>query len=237
MSAWLVDAGNTQLKLRQHLGAELPVAGPLTLPYADLPAWLGRAGGQARFVVACVGSPARRTELAEVLPEDTLWAATPAQGLGIRCSYADHRKWGVDRWLALAAAHRLEPGPTAVIDIGTATTVDLCDASGQHLGGWIAPGPKALIQALISHTALPQAADDLPEVLDLASDTEAAILLGALQSAVGGIAQACTVAAAHGIPQAVLTGGGAPLLWKYLQDLPLRHQPDLVLDGLGMLAG
>ena len=44
---------------------------------------------------------------------------------------------GVDRWLAILGAAKLTDKPFAVIDAGTAVTVDFV-ADGQHLGGRLA---------------------------------------------------------------------------------------------------
>lgn len=242
---WLIDAGNTRVKLCTQTGAA--GLGPVRqLDYDGLESLLAEAP-PARVHVACVARPERRAALAALLPVHSHWAQTPALGLGIRCAYADHRKWGVDRWLALAAAHRraatdgggtgaAQTGAAGVLDIGTATTFDACAADGRHLGGWIAPGPRALIEALGGHTALPAAAAELPARLHLACDTEEAILLGALQSAVGGLERAATAAAAEGIGPLWLTGGGAPLLAPYLDATRFRLAEHLVLEGLRLLA-
>lgn len=235
---WLIDAGNTRIKISRIDATGAPTE-PQKLKYVDMPAWAQKLDVNARIVVSCVAANQHRAALQEHLPASSEWVQTPAEGLGIRCAYRDNRKWGVDRWLALAAVHAdARPGEgSAVVDVGTATTFDICDAQGQHQGGWIAPGPLALLQALGNgRTSLPQAAADLPDELGLAIDTEEALLHGALHCAVGSIRAAADAASRQGIDTLFIAGGGADLLKPYLHGLQVRIQPELVLHGLALYA-
>ena len=79
---------------------------------------------------------------------------------GLTIAYDDPAKLGVDRWLALLAATQIPasmsaPLPSAqlIIDVGTATTVDLLVAS-RHLGGLIVPSKDLMADAFISRTQL-----------------------------------------------------------------------------------
>ena len=61
---------------------------------------------------------------------------------------------GVDRWLALLAAHRHAPTePLMVLDCGSAITLDLLVVGGRHLGGYIVPGLALMRSSLLSETA------------------------------------------------------------------------------------
>ena len=42
--------------------------------------------------------------------------------------------------------------PVCVVDVGTATTIDLVDARGRHLGGAIVPGPALMVDSLLRGT-------------------------------------------------------------------------------------
>ncbi|HEY7832569.1 MAG TPA: type III pantothenate kinase, partial [Ktedonobacterales bacterium] len=53
-----------------------------------------------------------------------------------------------DRMLSALAVHRLYGGPAIVIQFGTATTFDCVSASGDYLGGAIAPGLGISAEAL-----------------------------------------------------------------------------------------
>lgn len=236
---WLVDAGNTRLKLaRLHSGRH--ISPPQVFDYdtlQDLPTPWGK---DEPVAVACVAANAHRDQLQSWLPKDARWAQTPRQGLGIECAYANPLKWGVDRWLALAAVHDRECraegyAGSAVLDIGTATTLDICDAKGKHFGGWIAPGPRALIEALgKGRTALPEASAEMPKQLGLAQDTEDALLLGALHCAVGSIRAALDAIDQCGVHALTLTGGGARLLRPYVENESVRLADELVLQGLAL---
>ena len=60
---------------------------------------------------------------------------------GLRIAYPDPARLGVDRWLAMLAARRLSLAQPVIIAMaGTALTLDVVDAHGRHLGGFIPPG-------------------------------------------------------------------------------------------------
>ena len=152
---------------------------------------------------------------------------------------------GCDRWLALQWPASRHGGAFAVIDCGTAITVDLVDAQHQHRGGWILAGLRT------SQEGLQQRAPGLPLVdlseTDLATlghpalNTPAAVGQGALMLALGGI-ERCLAAGREAMPDLAaiwLTGGDAPLLLSALGQQPAawhwRHDPLLVLRGLAMI--
>ncbi|MDA7978504.1 MAG: type III pantothenate kinase [Pirellulales bacterium] len=99
---------------------------------------------------------------------------------------------GIDRLLAAVASNQLREShvPAAIVDLGTAITVDLVSAQGVYLGGAIAPGVG------LAAGALHQATDLLPE-FDLAAldetidpigrDTVSAMKSGLFLGAVGTI--------------------------------------------------
>jgi len=63
-----------------------------------------------------------------------------ARALGLNNGYSDPSRLGADRWMALLAAAAICDADCIVIDAGSAITVDLLRADGQHLGGAILPG-------------------------------------------------------------------------------------------------
>ncbi len=68
--------------------------------------------------------------------------------------YEQPEKLGVDRWVALIGAQNIFPESNVlVVDAGTATTIDLLDATGKHHGGWILPGISALFTTILTGTA------------------------------------------------------------------------------------
>jgi len=209
------------------------------------------AGAEAEARV--VGSLQESFGIAPVL------ARSAASGAGVRNGYGDPSQLGVDRWLAICAAFDRYRAPVCVVDTGTATTIDVVDAGGQHLGGLILPGLTLMQSALFGNTGdlarLFPGSDPTrrpaPDGIALGRDTAAAIRGGALQSTaclVGACLNHLRDSAPSGAQPGllVLTGGGAPLLGAEVQRLAgvlggsglpgfrLEHRPQLVLDGLAL---
>ncbi|HEX77786.1 MAG TPA: type III pantothenate kinase [Dehalococcoidia bacterium] len=72
---------------------------------------------------------------------------------GVRIATDNPREVGADRVVNAAAAHHLYGGPVIVIDLGTATTLDVVSKDGDYLGGAIAPGILIAAEALFTRTA------------------------------------------------------------------------------------
>ncbi len=77
-------------------------------------------------------------------------ASTESRSGSVINAYSEPSQMGVDRWMALLAANASGSGSRAVIDCGTAITVDAISATGQHLGGLILPGLKMMRDSLYS---------------------------------------------------------------------------------------
>lgn len=240
------DTGLGEVHTLRHHGA---------LPIDLLAAW-DALPAPSQVLVGNVGG----TELGQRLTQATrsLWgleprfAAPQAEGFGVRVAYPDPGRLGVDRWLALIAAHHLVQGPALIVDAGTAITYDLLLADGEHLGGLILPGVHLLRQALASGTRIPPWAERPepgPEDPPWAADTAGAIAGASLQ-APAALAERLwgrlrDIAGAE--PQCLLTGGDgerlAPLIRGPAADpagsptgIQPRLLPALVLQGLALLA-
>jgi len=239
----LIDIGNTNLKWAVS-EAGSPGAMQTVRHHGGLPidlhaAWEALASPR-RVLIGNVGG----TKLAETLARicRSYWGrepelATPEPNAhGVTIAYAQPERLGVDRWLALIAAHRISPGPVLVIDAGTAITYDLLLGDGRHLGGLIMAGIELMRTGLITGTRIPRTE---PEELAgfWAADTGAAIALGSIQ-APAALAErlfARLTDQAGRAPECLLTGGDAERLLPAL-GLPVRPCPDLVLRGLALLA-
>lgn len=240
MSTWLFDLGNSRLKLAPlhddgRAGEVVAVAHDGTR-FAD--------GWEATLPDAC-----RRACVASVAPGavlEQLHACLSARGAsieqvrtqaecdGVRIAYAEPAQLGVDRFLALLAAHAHCTGAALVAGVGTALTIDLLAADGRHHGGRIAPSPALMREALHARAAqLPPAGGNYATFAD---DTAGALASGCEGAALAlverSLAEATTLL---GTPPALLVhGGGAPVL---LPRLPAaRHLPALVIDGLARWA-
>lgn len=157
---------------------------------------------------------------------------------GMHTLYEEPGQLGIDRWLAALAAWDRVRGPVCVLDAGTALTVDIVDAGGDHLGGLIAPGLDLMRRSLTQGTAQLRV-DALPDVERFATNTADAIALGCRESQRGLLAAVgARLAAAY--PDArfawFLTGGGAADVREFVP-VDCTHVPALVLDGLHVLAG
>jgi type III pantothenate kinase len=73
--------------------------------------------------------------------------------VGITVATANPAEVGADRIVNAVAAYHLYPGPSVVIDMGTATTFDAISAQGELLGVAIAPGMQLAVEALASRAA------------------------------------------------------------------------------------
>lgn len=161
-----------------------------------------------------------------------LMARSEAECLGLRNGYETPQRLGVDRWLAMLAAWSTQRGACVVVDAGTALTVDVIDASGQHRGGLIAAGLHTSEKAVLGATRFPVRAVPLPAHAGLGLETESCVRQGAMLSVLGAIDRACSVAPDA---QRILTGGDAETLRPHLAgNWVLRSA--LVFEGLLALA-
>lgn len=145
---------------------------------------------------------------------------------------------GADRLLGAWAARVLLGAPCIVVDVGTATTIDVVDAAGAFAGGAIIAGPVLALRSLARGTALlPEVPLELPERA-IGRDTAEAIASGVLlghREAIGGLIARMSDELGHGVrPRVVLTGGDAASLGS--PDWADRTEPHLLLLGLGALA-
>ena len=158
-----------------------------------------------------------------------------AEACGVRNAYAEPRRLGADRWVALIAARALL-GPVAcyVADCGTAVTIDALAADGQHLGGVIVPGMRLMREALYRQTR--QIPPEDGEAQLFGRNTREGVWGGALYavaSAVDGIMD--RMQAAHGPGVRLLTGGAAQTLLPCLR-AEYRFEHRLIFQGLRVIA-
>ena len=247
MATLLIDAGNTRLKWGLlgadgiHRTGHIAMAGIRDAGLAGLTSKL--PADVDRAFASNVAGPSFATRLAGVLGAryacDLRLAKCVRQGWGVTCAYAQPRRMGVDRWVAMVGAWAEIGDACLVVDAGTAMTLDAIDADGRHLGGQIVAGIDLMTGALAAETC------DIPAVsrarggfegLDLfASSTARAVQAGALAAAAGAVRHALDILAANGhAPTVVLTGGDAPRLLPQLGD-DVLHRPHLVLQGLARM--
>ena len=235
----LLDLGNTRLKWAfAHDGAwrargavawQDDVAGTLISAWREL---VRPEQVLASSVVDAEREASLTTLVADRFGADISWARTPAEACGVRNAYAQPQRLGIDRFLAMVAAHDTGHVPYVLAGIGTALTLDALTADGRHLGGLIAPGPYLMQQAILGATARVQT--DHPGTLRNAADNTAdAVVSGCWQATAALIDRFTTrMTPELGGPAQLLIDGGDASTVLPLLDHPAQHAPDSVLRGL-----
>ena len=129
--------------------------------------------------------------------------------------YQEPSQLGVDRWLALIGTAELFPNRSAlIIDAGTATTIDYISAAGQHQGGWILAGIKALVSCVLTETAHVKVEDNEKESLVFGINTSENVHNAAWAATVGAVNLAISQIQARDLilDEVIITGGNGKLL-------------------------
>ncbi|MEM7432952.1 MAG: type III pantothenate kinase [Pseudomonadota bacterium] len=246
--ALLLDVGNTRIKWGVWDSDRIRSTGSVTqekIRERGLAALTTRLPSNVDTVLASnVAGASFATRLSGVLrlhcDAETHFAQSLKEMAGLKNSYRQPRRLGVDRWVAMVGAWCEYQAPMVVVDIGTAMTIDAIDADGQHLGGQIVPGIQLMAEVLADGTeGLPSVAKRKAKAVRgvemFADNTSRAIEQGLLNAVVGAIERAAwAVNDASGEPLLVLTGGDASRILSSLDD-PHVHRPHLVLEGLARI--
>jgi len=152
MKNLLIDVGNTYIKYHLYESDKLIDKGSMSSAKADaVVEWISTQDADAVYVASV-----RHKDLMDTLklhPRITVVEGTGTL-LGVINAYATPNILGIDRWLAAVEAYHCASGTAcAVFDLGTAITMDVVDASGQHLGGYIVPGLSLMRESLLKNTA------------------------------------------------------------------------------------
>jgi len=216
-----VDVGNSSIGVGRWHGGRLEVE-----RFRDPRQAAARVQGPAAVISV---APLRLAALIDALAggqaERMQVLASPPEDLGTPELL---RSAGADR---IAAALAVRPGPVVVVDAGTAVTVDIVDASGHYLGGFIAPGPAVSAQGVADHAArLPRLDGERARIVP-ATSTRPALAAGLWGMAVGGVDRLVDAALAvlppEPPPRLVGTGG-----WGADWALDSRHRGVRVDAGL-----
>jgi type III pantothenate kinase len=205
---------------------------------ASRAALLDCATALERVLVSSVASKEAEEKLAALLVARwsvrPWFARTPARTGDLVNSYAEPARMGVDRWLAMVAARRRFSERLCVVDAGSALTVDLVAASGEHEGGYIVPGPALMERALLLDTDRVRFEEGVDYALEPGVSTAEAVRHGIALAQVGAVALALEQAAPDS-PTLVFCGGGGETLMRLL-NRGGEWLPDLVFEGLEFMA-
>ncbi len=183
-----------------------------------------------------------QTELERFLGQQPGMAVTrfvsTSKVLDVTNGYQQPERLGDDRWMTLLAARAMTSGDCLVIDAGSAITLDLLRADGQHLGGAILPGFNTSIEHF--RRIFKDIDFDHPEIAETrhpGCSTEAAIHIDYAQTATEILPQLVNrwIQRLDDGTTLLLTGGDAGRVQRVL-DQPSRIVPDLVFRGIRRLA-
>lgn len=153
---------------------------------------------------------------------------------GMKLDVARPEAVGADRIANAVAAVRCYGAPVIVVDFGTATNIDVVDASGAYRGGTIGPGLIMSADALFARAAKLSSVPIEAPTQALGDSTESALQSGLV---IGAAAQAeglvSRIKDELGIPDATVVGtGGLARTVSVATDLFDVIDPDLTLRGI-----
>lgn len=247
-----LDVGNSSAKWRLLESGKIVARGLYREDDgASRQALLGCTPAPEAIWVSSVAGEAVEARLAAMLGsrwEQAPWfARSEAQTEGLRNSYADPGRMGVDRWLAMLAARARHPkGRLCVVDAGSALTIDLVSADNRHEGGYIIPGPSLMERALLLDTGRVRFSEAAEYSLTPGNSTAEAVRHGIALAQAGAVEHALRAGGGEEAALPVFTGGGGQWLAGAVGGVAERvsegfsegageYVPDLVLDGLQLM--
>lgn len=234
----LIDYGNTRIKWRLIAPSGLCREGFCVSTEPSSLQELAELGPSvSRVAVSMVGSESAMALLESVIREITpapirfYWAEQQRDGL--TNAYADVNRMGADRWHAMLGAWAAVRAGVAVIDAGSALTVDYIDRQGRHLGGYILPGLQMMRQSLQIGAAR-VGFDDEQQLSTLPGRSTSECVNHGLAWLGAGLVDRIQRDAHHyRLQRLLVTGGDAQRLLAL--GLDGEHHPDLVFEGLTLV--
>jgi len=227
-----IDAGNTRIKWRVlDQGRAISCGDQLTESVRQLAALdITDAESIQRIRLSSVAGSDIIESLQNQFNCPLEFAVVDESAAGIICGYKDYQQLGVDRWLAVIAAHKKTADSLIVIDAGSAVTIDIVGAQGAHQGGYIVPGLRLMHQALWQGTEhIKVEAKSVANITTPGRSTDDAVDKGCLLLLVSTIE---SLVNQYGC-KLVITGGDGLILRDQLS-VPADYYPDLVLEGLAV---
>ena len=245
-----VDVGNTQSVIGLFDGADLAghwristnaalTADELRVKVAGLLALDGHSWTEVDHVILASVVPRLTSaweDVVRVACACELMIVGPGLKTGMPIKYDNPHEVGADRIVnGVAAVERLG-GPVIVVDFGTATTIDVIDASGSYLGGAISPGLETSAEALFTKAARLSKVDLEPPSRAIGTNTRASIQAGLMlgQAAmIDGLVR--RVWSELGVEAPVIATGGLAERMGPLCETVGHVDLDLTLEGLWLI--
>lgn len=234
-----LDVGNSSAKWRLMRDGEIAGRGRYRADDSEsLQALLSCSDTLEHIWVSSVADIERNKNMSELLKNH--WGVVPwfahstAQLGSLRNSYSEPERLGVDRWLAMLGGQNHLSDRFAVVDAGSALTIDIVAADGLHEGGYIIPGAALMERALLLDTDRVRFEEQADYRLVPGQSTAEAVRHGIAASQVGAV-RIVLDSLGIGVDDLLFCGGGASQLMA-LSDLGGRWVPDLVFEGLEIAA-
>lgn len=160
----------------------------------------------------------------------------PGIKTGVQVLTDNPKEVGADRIVNTLAAHHLYGGPCVVVDFGTSTNLDVVSASGDFLGGALAPGIQISLDALSARAAQLRKVELVRPRSVIGKNTVEALQSGALYGFAGqvdGLVDRIRVEV-PGIRDVIATGGLAEIVVPESRTIT-AHCPELTLIGLALV--
>lgn len=175
-------------------------------------------------------------ELAERYAEAPLMVLGPGTKTGIAILYDDPREVGPDRIANAVAARERHGAPCIVVDFGTSTNFDAVSRAGEFVGGVLAPGIEASMDALFLRAARLTKVDFAEPRTVIGKTTASALQSGLVYGFAGqvdGIVRRMRAELGDTAP-VIATGGLASLIAPHSETIE-RVDPLLTLEGLRLV--
>jgi len=160
----------------------------------------------------------------------------PGIRTGMRIHYENPKEVGADRICNAVAVYEKYGGPAIVVDFGTATHYTVVSASGEFLGGAIAPGLGISMRALAEHAAQLPHVELVKPRSTIARSTVTAMQAGIIYGFVGQVEEIVRRITAElgGSATVVATGGWAEVVLEECRCFH-HYDPLLTLEGLRLI--
>jgi type III pantothenate kinase len=198
-----------------------------------------RGERQIHGVALCSTVPAVLREIrgmiTEYYPDVPAVIVEPGTKTGVPILTDNPKEVGADRIVNTLAAHTLYGGPCVVVDFGTSTNLDVVSASGEFLGGALAPGIEISLDALASRAAALRKVELVAPRSVIGKNTVEALQSGALYGFAGQVdGLVDRMRDQMPLGAVIATGGLAQIVLPESRTIT-AHEPDLTLIGLRLV--